>query len=233
MEDMQDKRGVTLVAFKKGAEARLFRGTWLDWEALYKIRTRKPYRHHLLDEQIRRSRTVNEARILDNLACNGIPVPTLYEVDLDSCTIIMEYINGKSIKDSLENGAVPSARVFKEFGIQVARIHNAGIVHGDITTSNVLQVKGGRRGTIPRIIDFGLAMFSTSLEDVSMDIHLFKRVVTSTHAEYFAEIFPIFLEGYEKGREYSSRGASMDDILKRIERIETRGRYVKKNKRMD
>jgi Kae1-associated kinase Bud32 len=217
---------------KKGAEAVLYTGTWFSLPALFKVRVEKAYRHPALDERIRLERTVNEARVMASLLLGGLPVPRLYEVDVKDHCIVMEHVAGTRLKDVIPSIEGRLGAIFKEIGRHVSKMHEMGIIHGDLTTSNIIheETPGNGRSKLT-FIDFGLSMHSLSVEDKAVDIHLFKRVITSTHADHFEHIFPPFLQGYGKYLEESGSAEKFDEIMKRMEKIATRGRYVEKRKR--
>ncbi|MFX0098335.1 MAG: Kae1-associated kinase Bud32 [Candidatus Hodarchaeota archaeon] len=218
--------------FKKGAEATLYKGTWFSLPVLYKVRVKKAYRHPVLDEKIRSERTANESRIMENLLFNGIPVPCIYEVDVKDHYIVMEYMSGKRLKDVIPLMEEKLEGIFMEIGKHVARMHDIGIIHGDLTTSNIIHYQEpGSNECKLTFIDFGLSKYSVNVEDKSVDIHLFKRVITSTHIEFFDQIFPAFLKGYEEILVKDGKREKFNQIIKRLEKIETRGRYVEKRKR--
>ncbi|MHA1369287.1 MAG: Kae1-associated kinase Bud32 [Promethearchaeota archaeon] len=222
---------------KKGAEAILVKKDWMNRPALYKIRIKKNYRHPKLDKKIRKERTVSEARIMYNLLISSIPVPCLYEVDVENFYIVMEYIEGTRLKLILESS--PQARdldlenLFKEIGAHVARMHEMNVIHGDITTSNIIiEPRKNFNGTNFRFIDFGLAKYSQEIEEKAVDLHLFKRVITSTHNAYFDKAFIPFLEGYRSFHARKGNKSICEKIIHRIKEIETRGRYIEKEKRI-
>ncbi len=213
---------------RKGAEATLVKGTWLGSEAVFKIRARKAYRHPVLDEKLRRERTVGEARVLGTLLQAGIPVPCLLEVNVKECFLVMEFVPGQRLKDAipdLEKGTWLED-VMERVGYHVAGIHEINYIHGDITTSNIIYDKGNFK-----LIDFGLARHTTNVEDKAVDLHLFKRVLTSTHAHFFDRMFPPFMAGYKKRAAEKQVNDSCKHVLDRMEKIQTRGRYVEKRKR--
>lgn len=217
---------------RKGAEAILVKGEWLGREALFKVRTRKAYRIPQIDDKIRAERTVTEARILASLLDAGIPVPGLLDVHLKDATIVMELVRGARLKDVVAPLRGKLARIFARIGAAVARMHGLDIIHGDITTSNIIYESALDSDDIAfRFIDFGLARHTSSVEDKSVDIHLFKRVITSTHAGDFERLFPPFMDGYKAHLEQHGRSGDFKKIERRLEQIETRGRYVEKSKR--
>jgi TP53 regulating kinase-like protein len=104
----------------------------------------------------------------------------------------------------------------REIGRQIGKLHRAGIVHGDLTTSNMIL----REGRV-HLIDFGLADFDSTLEARGVDLHLLKRAMESTHYTWFEEGFKAVLEGYAEVLGEKAR----KEIEEKIEEIESRGRY--------
>jgi len=116
---------------------------------------------------------------------------------------------------------------FKKIGNSIAILHKNGHIHGDITTSNLIITEKEEIF----LIDFGLHEYSDSIEDKSVDLHLFKRVLISSHGDDFNICFDAFLKGYQE--EYENKGSNEGKlIIKNISTIETRGRYVKKEERL-
>ncbi len=213
---------------RKGAEANLYYGYWFGKEVIFKHRIPKKYRIDELDNSIRTKRTLNEARALIKVKNYGIKVPQVFEIDTTNSTITMKYIEGKKLKDILaELDAKKKKEYFEIIGRYIAILHKNGHVHGDITTSNLIVTE------LENIflIDFGLHEYSDSIEDKSVDLHLLKRVLISSHGKDFDLCFNAFLEGYQN--EYSIDASDeCRVIIKNISVIETRGRYVKKEERM-
>ena len=215
--------GLRLIA--KGAEADL----WLDpdWNgrrALIKRRGEKRYRHPELDRAIRRFRTVHEADIIHRAKEAGVPTPLLYQVDPEEATIVMQYVEGDVLREIVERlDGDEGRRLFRLIGLQAGRLHRAGIVHGDLTTSNMI-----RAGDLVVFIDFGLGEVSSEAEKRGVDLHLMRRMLTSTHFRHADELFDAFEEGYR-----SAVGAEADEALRRMREIGRRGRYVEREKRLD
>jgi TP53 regulating kinase-like protein len=210
--------GLRLVA--KGAEADL----WLDpdWngvKALMKRRGEKRYRNPELDREIRRSRTIHEAVIIHRAKEAGVPTPLIYQVDPEGATIVMEFVEGERVRDIVDdlNGG-ERRQLFQVIGRMAGRLHRAGIVHGDLTTSNIIFASG-------RVvfIDFGLAEISWETEKRGVDLNLMHRMLTSTHYRHTEELFTAFKEGYR-----SILGGEADEALRRMEDIARRGRYVER-----
>ena len=201
---------------RKGAEADLYLASfeevyfpWNTEKVLIKERISKGYRNADLDRELRTKRTVHEARLLHE-AKTYVNTPVLYEVDRENCIIIMEYIEGARAKEALtEESAL-------KIGQCIARLHEGGIIHGDITTSNIVI-----KGEDIYFIDFGLGEFSTDVEPQAVDLHLLKQTLKSTHHEIWQSLWKKIIEGY-KQRD------NAQDIISRIRDIERRGRYVKR-----
>ncbi len=208
---------------KKGAEAYLYLGIWFGKKVLIKHRIPKSYREPSLDKNIRITRTLNEARALTKVKSYGVNVPLVYDVDTKNAIIYMKYIDGHLLKILINHLSKSQKRkILHRLGEQVSILHKNGHIHSDITTSNVIVTSNN----IVFLIDFGLHFYSDKIEDKAVDLHLFKRVLTSSHGEFLEECFPSFLSGYKK--EY---GSESNLIIKHFKTIETRGRYVKKEKR--
>src|SRR3989338_2467550 len=195
----------------QGAEAKLF----LEEDKIIKDRIKKDYRIEEIDEKLRGFRTRREAKILDKLSAIGFPGPKLIDCD-DKEKIVMEKINGEMIRDILEKKDY--VELSKEIGRKIAVLHNNHIIHGDLTTSNMLL-----KDEI-YFIDFGLSFFSHKIEDMAVDLHLLKQALGSKHYTIWDKCFDAALKAYEKE---SKEGK---EVLKRLEQVEKRGRYKGKNK---
>ena len=172
---------------------------------ILKQRIPKRYRIKEVDEQLRRDRTKSEAKMISEARRSGIPTPIIYDVtDYD---IRMEYLEGAQLKHVLD------VDLCKRIGELVGRLHTSGIVHGDLTTSNMILSQGKIY-----LIDFGLAYFDHSTEARGVDVHVLFQTFESTHDEHEA-LINAFIEGYEK----TFDGAK--EIVQRVKAIESRGRY--------
>ena len=147
-----------------GAEAYLYKELWHGKQIIRKFRKPKNYRIQALDQQIRQFRTIHEAKLLNEARKSGIPTPIIYEVDIPNTTIIMEFIEGKRIKD-LFIESDNSEKVCMTIGKWIGLLHKNGIVHGDLTTSNMIISNEGKL----YFIDFGLGDFTRSIEAFGVD----------------------------------------------------------------
>lgn len=188
----------------RGAEAILTR----EGDVVRKERVVKRYRHPSLDKELRKSRTRREAKILTKLP---VPGPELLETDGEA-TILMRYIDGVPVKKILDENPHLATKI----GRYVARLHQAGIIHGDLTTSNMLV-----QDKELFFIDFGLSFTSHAKEDKAVDIHLFKQALESKHYKVFGEAYRAFLDGYREAPD-------AEEVLARLEIVEQRGRNKSK-----
>ena len=212
----------------KGAEASLFYGKWFDKEVVFKHRIPKKYRFEELDKKIRTERTINEARALIKIKKYGINVPQIYDVNVREAIIVMKFIKGEKLRDII--GTLETIKLNKylsKVGKFIATLHINGHIHGDITTNNIIITKHGE----VFLIDFGLHEYSDKIEDKSVDLHLFKRVLISSHGREHEFCLKAFLDGYRS--EYKkSNSRECEEIIKNIKAIESRGRYVKSDARL-
>ncbi len=215
---------------KKGAEADLYLEPFSralygmgDGKVVIKCRVPKSYRIPDLDLQLRESRTALEAKLLSDARRAGVPTPIIYEVDKVKMRIVMEFIEGKQVKLVLDGiGKSDRRKLCRTIGRQVARLHRAAMIHGDLTTSNMIIKPDGA----VYFVDFGLGEYSPSIEARGVDLHLLKRALQSIHFRVAGDAYSAALSGYR--REF---GKGADEVIKRSEDIEKRGRYVSKEER--
>lgn len=208
-----------MVLIKKGAEASLYLETWHGRQVIMKRRLPKKYRIPELDNMIRSQRTITEPHIIHKAKEAGVPTPTIYMVDVSDANIIMEFVEGKQVKDVLDNVTSEERLLLsKQIGRLTGRLHKNGIIHGDLTTSNMILTPFSKIV----VIDFGLSERSVELEPKGVDLHLMKRTLHSSHYKYAQECFKAVLEGYAEvvGKQETKR------ISSKIKEIEKRGRYV-------
>ena len=144
----------------QGAEATIY----LKNNQVIKQRTKKSYRIQELDEKIRKSRTKREAKILKK-SLKIIKVPKILKED--SFSLILEYIEGDKLSETLNSyDKTKQKQVMKKIGKNVAKLHQQDIIHGDLTTSNILL-----KEKEIYILDFGLGYISPRIEDKAVDLH--------------------------------------------------------------
>ncbi|KAF5058674.1 tRNA N6-adenosine threonylcarbamoyltransferase [anaerobic digester metagenome] len=186
----------------RGAEAVIDLGT----TDATKSRLEKRYRATSLDARLRHERTRSEARLLSAARRSGVATPIIR--DIDGTTIVMERVHGEVLKAGLSPERLLAA------GEAVGSLHAAGIVHGDLTSSNMIV----RNGQVV-VIDFGLAQATEELEARGVDLHVFLQSLTAAVSEA-NDLVDAFVRGYRK------TFAGADAVLEREEEIRQRGRYL-------
>lgn len=209
------------VILSQGAEAILTLVDFFGRAAVRKERLQKHYRHPDLDKRLRSRRLNQEVRVLSRLHKVGVPVPAIYDVDLRRCTFLMQAVAGTTLKaylHSRELGNVDSEaeNVMRASGILVARMHASDVVHGDLTTGNVMvNVKDGACDV--SLIDFGLSFGNGTEEDLAVDLYVFERAVIAAHSENAQRLNDTFLSAYMKQ-------LGKPEVISRLEDVRGRGR---------
>lgn len=175
-----------------------------------KNRVEKSYRFPDLDKKIRKLRTRSESKILEK-AQKIINTPKIISSDELKAKIEMEYIEGEKLADNLEK--TNYKKVGEQIGKQLAKLHDADIIHGDLTTSNLILKENK-----VYFIDFGLGFHSSRIEDKAVDLHLIKQALEAKHPKIHEETFVSILKGYKSSKKSKS-------TLAQLEKVERRGRY--------
>ncbi len=203
----------------KGAEADVIKALWCGIDAVYKIRKVLPYRLPVLDSEIRRQRTIHEAEMISSAKGAGIQTPYLFFVDPPGATLVMEYVEGGRMKDLvLSLPPEEAADLFEQLGADAARLHSAGIMHGDLTTANVVK-----RGEHLVFLDFGLSVHSTRVEDHAVDLRLIKETIVGAHSDVAEPALSSLFRGYTR----VAGGDRARAVFKQLRAIERRGRYAR------
>jgi len=218
----------------RGAEATLTRKN----NILTKDRIKKGYRHELLDKNLRFKRTRHEARIIEK-ASKLIPVPKIMNVGEEK--IEMEFIEGKKLSEFLDIAKEQEQiEICRQIGNNISKLHENNIIHGDLTTSNMIWSEVSqkdkaqntnlkRTNSSKRIehtkklyfIDFGLSFHSMRLEDKAVDLHLLKQALESKHFKNYDFLLKHCLLNY--------KWKDSPQVLKQLEKVESRGRYKNKH----
>lgn len=214
---------------RQGAEAKLYLGTYLGQRAIVKERFAKKYRLPELDVRLTRERMRAEARSLVKCKTLGIKTPTLYHVN--QCCLVMEYLEFPTARDyikSVLNGAKfpdPAQKTVLtelalKIGQMVGKLHKNNLIHGDMTTSNMLVDAVNDQNQEIYVIDFGLGDFSGTPEDKGVDLYVLERALISAHpnTEF---MFEAILQSYGEELENSKMRQA---VLKKYEEIRMRGR---------
>jgi Kae1-associated kinase Bud32 len=199
----------------QGAEAEIRLSSYMGRTVVQKRRVKKAYRIKEIDTQLIASRTREEAKLITESRSYSVSVPLIYDVDLFQGIITMEYLAGDRVKDILNLLKEPQRKqLCQKIGESIARLHNHDIIHGDITTSNMIL-----RNDHIYFIDFGLGCKNSELEAKGVDLHVLMEAFESTHSKY-SYCFQYVLEGYTK-----QFGGDASAVVKKIDDIVRRGRY--------
>ena len=199
----------------QGAEAKICVSKYMNFDVIKKRRLKKGYRIKQIDNSLISSRTKEETKLIIEARQAGVSVPIIYDVDLQNGVITMEYLKGKRIKDILNDlDESKRACICKKIGESIARFHNNNIIHGDITTSNMILLDDKIH-----FFDFGLGEVNSELEAKGVDLHVLMEAIESTHSKY-SSCFDYVLEGYKKELKQDA-----NQVIKKIQEIVKRGRY--------
>src|SRR3989344_2723979 len=177
-----------------------------------KERLKKDYRVAVLDERLRRQRTRRESSILKKVNALGIPSAKFLDMDDKTMEVEMSFVQGKKLRDVLDN----HVHFAEQIGKIVGKLHTNDIVHGDLTTSNLLVHED-----VVSVIDFGLSFISKKVEDKAVDLHVLHDDIKSKNNDVHEECFNLIIKGYS----HSNPNAS--EVLERLKVVQSRGRNKK------
>ena len=199
---------------QQGAEANIIKVR--NW--IIKDRVKKGYRIPELDIKIRGRRTKSEAKLLEKASkVINCPTPFLQPSIRNSSKLKMPFIDGKKLSDYLDKFPLKKQKeVCKLIGESTAKLHDADIIHGDLTTSNMIL-----KNNKIYFIDFGLGFVSHKFEDKAVDIHLLKQALEAKHFKNWEILLREVLKGYSKSKDSKI-------VLERLNKVEKRGRYKNK-----
>ncbi|TQS35112.1 hypothetical protein Golomagni_04476 [Golovinomyces magnicellulatus] len=235
----------------QGAEAVIYQTNYLisSLPCALKYRPSKTYRHPTLDARLTKHRILSEARVLARCRTHGVSVPAVYALDEKDGWLLIEWIHGEVVREKLNlwlskhqrtNSVLQPAdfpvneddvllkNLMRKIGAAVGKMHSIGVIHGDLTTSNLMlksepsdpvkdkQEEEKLDGDII-LIDFGLSSQSSQDEDRAVDLYVLERAFSSSHPQT-GTIFNELLLVYGK----SYKGANQ--VLKKLEEVRMRGR---------
>ena len=190
---------------QQGAEAIIT----LSGEDIKKTRLSKSYRHPEIDKRIIKQRTKSEAKLLEkaNKLINS-PSPLVITPN----EITMPNIKGFKLSEKLES--LDYKTLSKQIGEQIGKLHDSDIIHGDLTTSNMILSNGK-----VFFIDFGLGFISNKIEDKAVDLHLIKQALEARHHNIWESCFQELIKAYKP--------KDKEQIIAQLVKVESRGRYKK------
>lgn len=213
----------------QGAEAKVYKWRYEDKVTVVKHRFAKKYRHPQLDLKLRRNRSKKEQKWLRKAKAAGLRVPEVFHFDAAHCAMHMEWVDLPTVKAALMGcydaasktyEAARCTRILAQMGRSIGTLHASDIVHGDLTTSNLLlklELDADADGEVV-VIDFGLSEGSTRIEDKAVDLYVLERALVSTHPESGFMVDAI-LEAYAKFNPKTAQS-----VLRRLHKVRLRGR---------
>ena len=211
----------------QGAEAKIL----LSDNQITKDRIQKSYRLKELDDRIRKLRTRSETKLLTKASQiinspEPLTISELYQIK-------MPFIEGKRLSEHLDNFTLEKQKsICKQIGESIAKLHDKDIIHGDLTTSNMIL-----KEKKIFFIDFGLGFISHKFEDKAVDLHLLKQALEAKHFQHWEELIKEVFKGYDKSSHEAKPlaaspkyGQSKESkiVFERLKAVEKRGRYKHK-----
>lgn len=205
----------------------MYLGDFKGESCLIKERFVKKYRHPELDTQITRQRMKAEAKAAGRCLAAGILAPKILHSDLNTHKLYMEYfdkaetaklfIQRTVAANSKDEAKLALQQLCSRIGTIVGKMHSNHIIHGDLTTSNLLiNPKALDYDVI--LIDFGLSHYNQATEDKGVDLYVLERALLSTHSEQ-PFLFEHILAAYRK-----ECGKDEEAVLSKFEEVRARGR---------
>lgn len=214
-----------------GAEAEVWRGSWMGQSAIRKQRRNRSWRHPDLDDRLGRRRMIAEARLLVRLYSNGLNVPLLLDCDVFDQQLVMSHIEGKPLIEILNDDSISDdvvMGILNNTGQSIRMLHRLAVVHGDLSTNNIIITPQNEAV----LIDFGLARIEYETELFGIDLHVLFEILGASHP-HRKDAIDAVLEGYAACEELHGPASDtpggqpvcMQDVLDRFNLIRTRVRY--------
>ncbi len=150
----------------------------------------------------------------------------MYFVDFETHKIYMENIvDSITVKDYVagiqQNTDIDHIETLRpladKMGNILAVMHKNNIIHGDLTTSNMLLRNPPEKMDMV-MIDFGLGHIENVAEDKGVDLYVLERAFLSTHPNT-EKLFEYILDSYKKGY-----GKGSEEVIKKLDEVRMRGR---------
>lgn len=156
----------------------------------------------------------------------GIATPAVFFVDYTShCIFMEEILSSSTVRDVISSNPQPDCRpdvelelLAERVGRILARMHDEDVIHGDLTTSNMLLRRHSGDGESELVlIDFGLSYISSLAEDKGVDLYVLEKAFLSTHPNTEV-LFDKLLKSYASSSKRSSA------VIKKLDEVRLRGR---------
>lgn len=214
-----------------GAEAEVWSGLWMGKPAVRKLRRNRAWRHPDLEKRLGYRRMLSEARILIRIKNSGLPVPAIWDVDLENGRIVMEKMGGRPLIEVLRDQSLTRQQIDKALfntGASVRLLHRLAVTHGDLSTNNILIDEDFNAA----LIDFGLSAVEYEVERFGIDLHVMDEILGASHPNIDNAI-DVFLDGYQECD--ANEGPTLElsggkpptaiEVIKRLDDVRSRVRY--------
>lgn len=228
----------------QGAESRLYFGTHSGNRCVIKHRFSKKYRHETLDKKLTKERTKRERRMIEKIKGKSkmlsAYMPKVVWSD-DSTLLMTEIENCETLFNFIQRNNGNASQVAPLVGQSLAELHNLGIIHGDLTTCNLMLVKRlnedkekptkkvkssdddiNNHIVVP--IDFGLSTGSVHPEERAVDLYVLERALLSAHFPDNAFFNLILKEYLDNIDESTCEPLGKNKIVERLHDVRARGR---------
>ena len=221
----------TIKRLHLGAEAEVWSGIWMGKPAVKKIRRNRAWRHPDIERRLGYRRMLSEIRILIRLYRMGLPVPAVWDVDLENGRIIMEEMTGRPLIEILRDNQLDSEFInhaLENSGAAVRKLHRLAVTHGDLSTNNILIDSDSNA----YLIDFGLSAIEYEVERFGIDLHVIDEILGASHPDIIGGL-DTFLRGYvacdeeqgEVGELSGGKPPTALQVIKRLDEVRARVRY--------
>ncbi|MGH2710936.1 MAG: protein kinase domain-containing protein [Actinomycetota bacterium] len=131
----------------------------------------RPVAVKVLHEHLARDRALLERFRLEAVSAARLSHPAVVRVfdtgvDEGACYIVMELVDGSTLRELLSDGALPpgeAARILRGVLQALAHAHREGVIHGDVKPGNILV---GHDGMV-KLADFGIAKAAFAQHDAT------------------------------------------------------------------
>lgn len=228
----------------QGAESKIYFGLHSNKRCVIKHRFPKTYRHEILDKKLTKERTKRERRMIEKVGSSSSELAPYMPKVLwsNGGTLLMtEITDCDTVYNFIENTCPMPNGLDKLIGKCLADLHNIGVIHGDVTTCNLLlkrkQNAHDSMSPVKKIkpddifethivipIDFGLSTGSNHAEERAVDLYVLERALISTHfsdSDFFKNILESYIEFIN---EDTCEPPGKQKIIDRYRDVKSRGR---------
>jgi TP53 regulating kinase-like protein len=138
--------------------------------------------------------------------------------EIENSTTVKDYINSITCLEPTPETEKSLTELAREIGACIGRLHREHIIHGDLTTSNMMVVRKDKCFGKLYFIDFGLSHVAQTPEDKGVDLYVLERAILSTHPnsqKLFEDILVSYMSTYKSGGK---------EVSKKFEEVRARGR---------